>query len=125
MDSKYAPKLSRPAAVSILDQRKLKEFRKKAGLSLMEVAKLSKISKSTLSGYEHGHSVPPLHRLIILFRIYALDLFEIVELLRLSLFEKGLIKRYRSACFEESVTPLNALRDFMLTYSMPVNSEEK
>ena len=29
MDSKYTPKLHRPAAVSILDQRKLKEFRKR------------------------------------------------------------------------------------------------
>ena len=121
MDSRYTPKLHRPAAVSILDQRKLKEFRKRKGLSLMKVAKLSKISKSTLSGYEHGHSVPPLHRLIILCRIYALDPFEILELLRLPTFEKGLIKRYRSACLEEGVIPADALRDFMLVYSRPLN----
>ena len=91
----------------------------------MEVAKLSKISKSTLSGYEHGHSVPPLHRLIILCRIYALDQFEVMELLRLPSFEKGLIKRYRSACLEEGVTPVDALKDFMVVYSRPVNAEEK
>ena len=125
MDSKYTPKLRRPAAVSILDQRKLKAFRKRAGLSLMEVATLSKIGKSTLSGYEHGHSVPPIHRLIILCRIYALDQFEVMELLHLPIFEKGLIKRYRSACLEEGVTPAEALRDFLLVYSKPVNSEPK
>lgn len=59
MSSKIGPKQRRPAAVYALDQRKLKEFRQKAGLSLTKVQELFGISKSTLSAYENGPAVPP------------------------------------------------------------------
>ena len=125
MDSKYAPKIRRPAAVSIMDGQKLAKFRKRVGLSLMEVAKLSKISKSTLSAYENGHAVPPLHRLIILCQIYDLYLFEVTELLRLNVIQAKMLKAFRGACKKDNKTPRQAIEEFLLVYTHIVNSAQK
>ena len=81
MNSRYSDKQKRPAAAYVLDQRKLREFRRRVGLTLAEVEKMSGIPKSTLHDYEHGHIVPQLHQFKKLCGIYQLDIFEIMELL--------------------------------------------
>ena len=87
MNSRYSDKQKRPAAACILDQRKLREFRRRVGLTLAEVEGMSGIPKSTLHGYEHGHIVPQLHQFKKLCGIYQLDIFEIMELLDLKFVE--------------------------------------
>lgn len=106
-------------------RRKLKEFRKRAGLSLMQVARASGIAKSSLSEYEHGRNLPPLPRLLILIKIYSLDPFDIEELLSLQLIEADLLKAFRRVCKEEATNPLQALRDFLLIYCKDVETEPK
>lgn len=124
MTSKYSPKQKRPAAAYILDQQKLLAFRERTGLSLTKVQELSGISKSTLSAYENGHAVPPLHRLIVLCQIYDLDLFEVTELLRLNVIQVKMLKAFRSACKKDNTTPLQAIKDFVLVYTHEVNSAQ-
>ena len=116
MTSLYSPKQRRPAAAYILDQRKLLAFREQASLTLAEVEELSRIPKSTLHDYEHGRIVPQLHQFKKLCEVYQLDVFEIMELLRLNFMEKRDLKRFRSACHHKGMTPAQALRDFMLVY---------
>lgn len=117
MTSKYSPKQRRPAAAYILDQRKLMEFRERAGLTLAAVEELSRIPKSALHDYEHGRIVPQLHQFKKLCEVYQLDVFEIMELLRLNFMEKRDLKSFRTACRAQEVTPAQALRDFMIVYA--------
>jgi transcriptional regulator with XRE-family HTH domain len=122
---RFVAKKVRPAAASILDGRLLKEFRKRAGLSLPKAAELSGISASILCGYEHGRGVPMIHRLKILFRIYEMDFVDLLELLDLDGIERKLLKAFRRACLKDGKIPLNALIEFMRVYSHAVNSEQR
>lgn len=117
MTSRYSPKERRPAAAYILDQRKLMAFRERAGLTLAAVEELSRIPKSSLHDYEHGRIVPQLHQFKKLCEVYQLDVFEIMELLRLNFMEKRDLKSFRTTCRAEGVTPAQALNDFMLVYA--------
>jgi transcriptional regulator with XRE-family HTH domain len=124
---RFVAKKVRPAAASILDGRLLKEFRKRAGLSLPKAAELSGISASILCGYETGRVVPMIHRLKVLFRIYEMDLFDLAELLDLDAVERKLLKAFRRSCLKDNKTPLSALIDFMRVYSHAIirNKGEK
>ncbi|MFZ5449968.1 MAG: helix-turn-helix domain-containing protein [Thermodesulfobacteriota bacterium] len=117
MTSKYYAKQRRPAAASILDQRKLLECRQRLGLTLAEVEEMSAIPKSTLHDYEHGRIVPQLHQFKKLCQIYQLDIFEIMELLNLKFVENRDLKTFRTACHYKGLTPAEALREFMLVYA--------
>ena len=75
-------------------------------------ASLSRIPKSTLHDYEHGRIVPQLHQFKKLCEVYQLDVFEIMELLRLNFMEKRDLKSFRTTCRAEGVTPAQALNDF-------------
>jgi transcriptional regulator with XRE-family HTH domain len=117
MTSRYSPKQRRPAAAYILDQRKLLGFRERVGLTLAEIEVMSGIPKSTLHDYEHGRIVPQLHQFKKLCEVYQLDIFEIMELLRINFIERRDLKSFRNACRNEGVTPAQALRDFMQAYA--------
>ena len=123
MNSKFSPKQRRPAAVSILDQRQLMAFRERAGLTLQKVQELSGISKSSLSDFEHGRIVPRLHQFKKLCKIYQLDIFEIMELLRLNFMEKKDLKNFRTACQNEGETPADALKAFIIVYAYQIDSK--
>jgi hypothetical protein len=60
---------------------------------------------------------PLLHRFQAISRGYGLDPFQVCELLRLQPVPNVLLRKFRSACREEGVTPLQALPDFMSVYS--------
>lgn len=122
MNSKFSPKERRPAAASILDQRKLLAFRERAGLTLQKVQELSGISKSSLSDFEHGHIVPRLHQFKKLCEVYQLDILEIIELLRLNFMEKKDLKNFRAACQNEGETPSDALKAFIIVYTYQTDS---
>jgi transcriptional regulator with XRE-family HTH domain len=123
MTSKFSPKSKRPAAASILDQKKLLAFRERAGLTLHKVQELSGISKSSLSDFEHGRIVPQLHQFKKLCEVYHLDIFEIMELLCFNFMGKRDLKNFRTACQNEGETPAEALRSFIIVYAYQTDSE--
>jgi len=58
---------------------KLKEGRVAAGLKQSDVAKITGVKPSTLSGYENGIIEPSIDTLFTLYRLYSLDIFSILE----------------------------------------------
>jgi transcriptional regulator with XRE-family HTH domain len=111
------PHRKRPAARLILNGKKLQEFRLRAGLSLSEMEELSGIPRSSVCDYEHGHTVPQLHRFKKLCEVYRLDVLETADLLGLRVMDFRTIRAFRKACQQEGTTPAQALRDFITVYA--------
>jgi transcriptional regulator with XRE-family HTH domain len=112
------PRGRKPADLGyVIDLRKLREFRRQAGLSLKEVEEATGIRSSNLCDFERGRIMLQLHKLKDLIRLYELDVFEVLDLLRLRLLDPKLLRDFRRACQRHDTTPAEALHDFMLVFS--------
>jgi transcriptional regulator with XRE-family HTH domain len=65
----------------VIDHQKLRELRRRAGLTLKQVEDLTGISASTLCNFERGRLLLPWPRLKKLLQLYRIDLLELQELL--------------------------------------------
>jgi len=113
-----------PPTYDFFDCRALRRLRKELGLSLKEAEAATGVPWQTINHYEQGRDFkknnrgrhPLLHRFQAVCSGYGLDPFQVCELLRLQPVPKDLLRKFRSACREEGVTPLQALLDFMRVY---------
>jgi transcriptional regulator with XRE-family HTH domain len=112
------PRGRKPANVdSVFNLKKLREFRHRAGLSLKDVEEATGILASNLSALELGHLVLQFHKIQELILLYQLDVFEVLELLRLRLIDPKLLRAFHRACKRHGTTPVEALNDFMIVFS--------
>jgi transcriptional regulator with XRE-family HTH domain len=77
---------------------KLKELREKKGLSQIEFAKLTNLTRSAISMYELEKREPNLNTLITFAKFFNVDINTLLEfnnIIELSADEKELIKKYR------------------------------
>lgn len=77
---------------------KLKELREKKGLSQIEFAKLTNLTRSAISMYELEKREPNLNTLITFAKFFNVDINTLLEfnnIIDLSADEKELIKKYR------------------------------
>uniref|UniRef100_A0A7V4LD91 XRE family transcriptional regulator n=1 Tax=Desulfobacca acetoxidans TaxID=60893 RepID=A0A7V4LD91_9BACT len=115
------PRGNKPANLDyVINLRKLKEFRRRAGLSLKEVQEATGILPSNLSEFENGRLMLQFHKLKSLIELYRLDVFEVLDLLRLRLLEPKLLRDFRRACREVHTTPAQALQDFLVVFTHEV-----
>ncbi|MBW1953015.1 MAG: helix-turn-helix transcriptional regulator [Deltaproteobacteria bacterium] len=101
----------------IIDLRKLKEFRQRAGLTMKQVEEAIGIRASNLCDFERGRMMLQLHHLMELLRLYDLDIFEAHEVLRLRLLDAKLLRDFRKACARHGTSPAEALNDFMIVFT--------
>lgn len=77
---------------------KLKELREKKGLSQIEFAKLTNLTRSAISMYELEKREPNLNTLVTFAKFFDVDINTLLEfnnIIELSADEKELIKKYR------------------------------
>lgn len=77
---------------------KLKELREKKGLSQIEFAKLTNLTRSAISMYELEKREPNLNTLVTFAKFFDVDINTLLEfnnIIELSADEKDLIKKYR------------------------------
>ena len=88
---------------------KLKELREKKGLSQIEFAKLTNLTRSAISMYELEKREPNLNTLITFAKFFNVDINTLLEfnniisnnIIELSADEKELIKKYRQLTAEQ------------------------
>uniref|UniRef100_A0A7C3WQI3 XRE family transcriptional regulator n=1 Tax=Desulfobacca acetoxidans TaxID=60893 RepID=A0A7C3WQI3_9BACT len=100
----------------VINLRKLKEFRRRAGLSLKAVQEATGILPSNLSEFERGRIMLQFHKIKHLIELYGLDVFEVLDILRLRLLDPKLLRDFRRACRQVGTTPAQALRDFLVVF---------
>jgi transcriptional regulator with XRE-family HTH domain len=115
------PRGKKPASVDyVFNLKKWREFRLRTGLSLKDVQEATGIRSSNLCDFERGRIILQFHKLKELIRLYELDVFEVLDLLRLRLLDPKLLRDFRRACQRHDTTPGEALNDFMLVFTYEI-----
>ncbi len=107
-----------PSPATFFDYRKLRDMRRRFGLSQREIAALIGVTRGGYTGYENGLTAPSLHVLQRVCKVFNLGFVEVFALLKL--YPPGLsFQEYSAfirACKAEQLTPAHVLADFMRVY---------
>jgi len=107
-----------PSPPTYFDYRRLRDMRRRLGLSQREMAALLGMTRGGYAGYENGLTAPSLWMLRKLCNTFSLSFVEVFALLRL--YPPGLsFQEYSAfirACKAEQLTPAHVLADFMRVY---------
>lgn len=101
----------------VFDRKLFQAYRKRRGWNIDIAGAVTDINKWTISRYEKGENLPPLHRFQALADAYELDPFEVCEVLKLFPVPKDLLRQFRAACRREGKTPLQVVMEFMKVYA--------
>lgn len=110
-----------PSPPTYFDHRKLRDMRKRFGLSQREMAALIGMTRGGYAGHENGLTAPSLWILRKLCKTLNLGFVEVFALLKL--IPPGLNFRefdaFIRACKAEKLTPVHVLANFMKVYAEP------